>query len=141
MHPATKRIRIAHWNTFARPSTGSVWAKSEGSALNLEEHAKSLAATLRAHANQFDVLVLNEVFSDVSREAIYNELKVDFPHWVKEIDGPLDIPSGTNYSDSGLAMFSRFGVIPEITWLQASDRKAFSSVFLGLGITFGRIDL
>ena len=34
-----------------------------------------------------------------------------------------------------------FGVIPEITWLQASDRKAFSSVFLGLGITFGRIDL
>lgn len=32
-----------------------------------------------------------------------------------------------------------FGVIPEITWLQATDRKAFSSVFLGLGITWGRV--
>ena len=32
-----------------------------------------------------------------------------------------------------------FGVLPEVTWLQASDRKAFSSVFLGLGITWGRV--
>jgi hypothetical protein len=132
VHPATKRIRIAHWNTFARPSTGSVLAGSEGSALSLEDQGKAIAASLRARADQFDVLVLNEVFSDVSREAIYNELKSDFPHWVKEIDGPMNFPAGKNLSDSGLALFSRypFGLLtdePDSAYYEAdtSDLRTF----------------
>ncbi len=107
VHPTTKRIRVAEWNVFARPSSGGVLFGSEGSAQSVEDHAAAIADTVNLHKGEFDVIVFNEVFTDLTREAIYNVLKADFPYWIKELDGEMFFLD-RNMSDSGLAIFSRY---------------------------------
>lgn len=49
---------------------------------------------------------------------------------------------GTGVLGAGVEIHSSkgFGVLPEVTYLQSVEPYAYSSLFLALGITFGRVD-
>lgn len=84
----TERIRILTWN---------VWDVSDPSTAVLEQAERVLQ-----HADGFDVVLLNEVFSDSARMHWYNHLKDAFPYALIEVDS-----SGIDLDDSGLMVLSR----------------------------------
>jgi hypothetical protein len=64
-------------------------------------------------AEDYDIVVLNEVFDEDSRTAFEDRLSGTFPYYVLKIDKPTDM------EDSGLMLFSRFPFepLPNPDWM------------------------
>lgn len=80
-HAQTRRLRVATWNTYARPD----WFDN-GAPGNAPEHAIAVAETIKNRAPDIDVIALNEVFSETARWYLEEILAPYFPYHVSKID-------------------------------------------------------
>jgi endonuclease/exonuclease/phosphatase family metal-dependent hydrolase len=77
--------------------------------------AKLIGDVLRT--KDYDIIVLNEVFDEDSKDGFVSRLAGIFPHYVRKIDKPTDM------EDSGLMLFSRFPFepLPNPDWMLSFD--------------------
>lgn len=76
-----------------------------------EDRAELIGDLLRT--KDYDVILLNEVFDEDSKDAFVNRLGGPYPYYVRKIDKPTDM------EDSGLMLFSRFPFepLPNPDWM------------------------
>lgn len=76
-----------------------------------EDRAELIGDLIRAE--DYDIVVLNEVFDEDSRTVFEDRLSGVFPYYVRKIDKPTDM------EDSGLMLFSRFPFqpLPNPDWM------------------------
>lgn len=136
--PPTSSLRIATFNTFLlSPSMRCVPLITDPESVPnvavdffdclrsdvTERRAREIAARLAAHADEYDLLALNEVWDEDARAILLRALRPHFSHVVEKIDLPLvqskylPIPDSTdtfklNVEDSGLMLFARDRLIP-----------------------------
>ena len=102
-----QNIKIATFNVQQLPDiTDNDYKYYDDNGNPLSDEARARLIADRIRKSDVEIIALNEVFDENSREIFINALKSDFPWYVAYIGNDTDI------EDSGLMLFSRYHFEP-----------------------------